>query len=133
VLWDYYADLESADNQGFTPLVISAQQGNLSAVKFLTEKNVNTETVTFENLNAFDYALLNSNTDAAKYLLSINPKLNHKINDKISSEDIALFNNIFSEIFPDKKIDSNELNNKKSKLKKKYFNFAKKNIPLEIF
>ncbi len=130
VLWDYFGDFNNSDINGFTPLLIASQQGNSDAVIFLIKNDADIYAHNSENLNCLDLALLNKHIKLAEYLIKNYPSLSHKINTEISTFNIAEYYNL-ADILP--YFHKNGKKIKKHHLYKKNFNFAEKNIPVEIF
>ena len=82
VLYDNASiDINAREYNGETPLMLTAEKGNLKGTEFLVQKNANLEILSGNESSAISYSIANNHYDIFKFLLNKGASLLH-INKK---------------------------------------------------
>ncbi len=77
--WCESADLNIQDKMGTTPLMTSAQKGDLKVVKLIIQYGAHLNLKDKNKFSALYYATLNNHLDVVKYLMNNGARLNDEI------------------------------------------------------
>ena len=90
LLIDNKANINSADDYGFTPLMIASQFNKIEAVKILVENKADINLQNKDGHTALSIAIYNKNNDIVEYLLSKDAKIDNKISKKILPYELCI-------------------------------------------
>ena len=83
------ADMEKADNHGWTPLISASSRGCIDVVRYLLEQGANRDKANNNGETSLHYAALNGHLEITKLLMVYGADLNAKIKGGLLPIDVA--------------------------------------------